>query len=42
MTQNTITRADDVVAPYARADVLVDGFAKPDVVAPGHGLRRIR
>ncbi|HZP47627.1 MAG TPA: S8 family peptidase [Vicinamibacterales bacterium] len=39
MTQNTATRADDVVAPYSsRGPTWYDAFAKPDVVAPGHQL----
>ena len=39
MTQNTVTRADDVVAPYSsRGPTWFDAFAKPNVVAPGHGL----
>ncbi|HEV3061676.1 MAG TPA: S8 family peptidase [Vicinamibacterales bacterium] len=39
MTQNTITRRDDRVAPYSsRGPSWYDGFAKPDIVAPGHGL----
>ena len=38
-TQNTVTRSDDVVAPYsAKRPSWYDGFAKPDVVAPGHKL----
>jgi serine protease AprX len=36
-TQNTVTRDDDVVAPYSsRGPSWYDGFAKPDVIAPGH------
>ncbi len=39
MTQNTVTRSDDVVAPYSsRGPTWFDAFAKPDVVAPGHHL----
>ena len=39
MTQDTVTRADDVVAPYSsRGPSWYDAFAKPDVVAPGHHL----
>src|SRR5882762_2538681 len=38
-TQNTVTRSDDVVAPYSsRGPSWYDGFAKPDVLAPGHKL----
>ncbi|HVB39200.1 MAG TPA: S8 family serine peptidase, partial [Vicinamibacterales bacterium] len=39
MTQNTVTRDDDRVAPYSsRGPSWYDGYAKPDVVAPGHEL----
>jgi serine protease AprX len=39
MTQNTVTRGDDLVAPYSsRGPAWYDGFVKPDVVAPGHHL----
>jgi serine protease AprX len=39
MSQDTTTRADDVVAPYSsRGPTWFDAFAKPDVVAPGHQL----
>src|SRR5262249_29617735 len=39
MTQNTVTRTDDVVAPYSsRGPTWFDAFAKPDIVAPGHKL----
>src|SRR4051812_15235512 len=39
MTQDTITRGDDVVADYSsRGPTWYDGFAKPDVIAPGHHL----
>ena len=39
MTKDTITRDDDVVAPYSsRGPAWFDGYAKPDVVAPGHNL----
>src|SRR5205085_142935 len=39
MTQDTITRDDDVVAPYSsRGPAWYTGLAKPDVVAPGHKL----
>jgi serine protease AprX len=35
-TKNTITRSDDVVAPFSsRGPTWYDGYAKPDVVAPG-------
>ena len=38
-TKNTVTRVDDVVAPYSsRGPTWFDGFAKPDVVAPGTKL----
>ena len=38
-TFNTVTRADDRVAPYSsRGPSWYDGFAKPDVVAPGDNL----
>ena len=38
-TQNTVTRLDDLVAPYSsRGPTWFDGFAKPDVVAPGTQL----
>ena len=38
-TQNTVTRTDDVVAPYSsRGPSWYDGFVKPDVIAPGHKL----
>jgi serine protease AprX len=38
-TKDSITRNDDVVAPYSsRGPTWYDGFAKPDVVAPGHSL----
>ena len=38
-TFETVTRADDRVAPYSsRGPSWYDGFAKPDVVAPGHNL----
>jgi serine protease AprX len=37
--KDSITRNDDVVAPYSsRGPTWYDGFAKPDVVAPGHSL----
>lgn len=37
MTQDTITRRDDLIAPYSsRGPSWYDGFAKPDIVAPGH------
>ena len=36
---NTVTRADDRVAPYSsRGPSWYDGFAKPDCVAPGENL----
>jgi len=39
MTQETVTRLDDEVAPYSsRGPTWFDAFAKPDVVAPGHHL----
>jgi len=39
MTNDTVTRWDDAVAPYSsRGPSWFDGFAKPDVVAPGHRL----
>jgi serine protease AprX len=39
ITQDTVTRFDDVVAPYSsRGPTLFDAFVKPDVVAPGHHL----
>jgi serine protease AprX len=39
MSQNTVTRADDVVAPYSsRGPAWYDGTVKPDVIAPGHHL----
>lgn len=39
ITHNTITRLDDLVAPYSgRGPTWFDAFAKPDVVAPGHQL----
>ena len=39
ITQDTVTRDDDVVADYSsRGPSWYDGFAKPDVVAPGHHL----
>jgi len=39
MTQDTVTRVDDVVAPYSsRGPTWLDAFVKPDVVAPGHKL----
>ena len=35
-TKNTITRSDDVVAPFSsRGPTWYDAYAKPDVVAPG-------
>lgn len=35
-TKNSVTRDDDVVAPYSsRGPTWFDGYAKPDVVAPG-------
>jgi len=38
-TSGTLSRSDDVVAPYSsRGPTWVDGFAKPDLVAPGHRL----
>jgi serine protease AprX len=38
-TFNTVTRADDRVAPYSsRGPSWYDGFAKPDFVAPGDNL----
>jgi serine protease AprX len=39
MTNQTVTRWDDEVAPYSsRGPSWFDGFPKPDVVAPGHHL----
>jgi serine protease AprX len=39
ITQDTVTRLDDVVAPYSsRGPTMFDAFVKPDVVAPGHHL----
>ena len=39
MTQDTITRLDDEVAPYSsRGPTWFDARVKPDVVAPGHRL----
>jgi hypothetical protein len=39
MTQATVTRTDDAVAPYSsRGPSWFDAFAKPDVLAPGHKL----
>jgi subtilisin family serine protease len=39
MTNDTVTRWDDQVAPYSsRGPSWYDGFAKPDLVAPGHHL----
>ena len=41
-TFNTVTRADDRVAPYSsRGPSWYDGFAKPDFVAPGDNLLSI-
>src|SRR6185295_18051707 len=38
-TQGTVTRGDDLVAPYSgRGPSWYDGFAKPDVVAPAQAL----
>ncbi|HYM22148.1 MAG TPA: S8 family peptidase, partial [Vicinamibacterales bacterium] len=38
-TQDTVTRDDDVVAPYSsRGPTWFDAYAKPDVVAPAHNL----
>ena len=38
-TKNTITRADDVVAPFSsRGPTWYDAYAKPDVVAPGRRI----
>src|SRR5438876_5664869 len=38
-TSGTLSRSDDVVAPYSsRGPSWVDGFAKPDVVAAGHRI----
>jgi serine protease AprX len=35
-TKNTVTRSDDVVAPFSsRGPTWYDAYAKPDVVAPG-------
>src|SRR5262249_24755858 len=37
--KDTVTRLDDVVAPYSsRGPTWYDAFVKPDVVAPGHHL----
>jgi serine protease AprX len=39
MSQNTVTRDDDRVAPYSsRGPTWYDGSVKPDVIAPGHHL----
>ncbi len=39
-TKNTVTRDDDVVAPYSsRGPSWYDGAVKPDVIAPGHKLK---
>jgi serine protease AprX len=39
MTADTVSRFDDVVAPYSsRGPTWFDAFPKPDVVAPGHQL----
>ncbi len=39
MTNDTVTRWDDQVAPYSsRGPSWYDAFEKPDVVAPGHHL----
>ena len=39
MTQDTVAREDDRVAPYSsRGPTWFDGFVKPDVVAPGNKL----
>jgi serine protease AprX len=39
MTEGTVLREDDRVAPYSgRGPTWFDAFAKPDVVAPGHKL----
>ena len=38
-TFDTVTRADDRIAPYSsRGPSWYDGFAKPDIVAPGDNL----
>jgi serine protease AprX len=38
-TKNTISRADDVVAPFSsRGPTWYDAYAKPDVVAPGRRI----
>jgi serine protease AprX len=34
-TKDTVTKADDDVAPWSAFGYTADGFAKPDVVAPG-------
>src|SRR5262249_8431181 len=39
MTNDTVTRLDDRVAPYSsRGPTWFDAYAKPDLVAPGHQL----
>src|SRR5947209_1362485 len=38
----TVTRSDDVMAPFSGAGPTVDGFNKPDLVAPGRSVISLR